>query len=114
MKLESGCIFFGDRKFIEKVCKDAVGKDIVCEAKHSNAEEGVACFYLNIKDIENHKKVIKYFIENNMIKKTKSGRYYNISFKLDEQTRAGQYGDDFVAEIRLDKFINLDTGEWII
>ena len=106
--------FFGDRKFIEKVCKEAVEKDIVCEAKHSNAENGVACFYLNIKDIENHKKVIKYFIENNMIKKTKSGRYYNISFKLDKQTRAGQYGDDFVAEIKLDKFINLDTGEWII
>lgn len=106
--------FFGDRKFIEKICKETVEKDIVCESKHSNVDSGVACFYLNIDDIDNHKKVIKYFIENNMIKKSKNGRFYNTSFKLDSQTISGQYGSDFVAELKLDKFINLNTGEWIL
>ena len=106
--------FFGDRKFIEKICKECVEKSIVSEAKHSNADTGVACFYTNIDDMESHKKILKYFIENNMIKKTKTGKFYNISFKLDSQTLEGKYGDDFVAEIKLDQFLNLDTGEWKI
>ena len=92
--------FFGDRKFIEKICKECVENEIVCEAKHSNSTDGVACFYLNIDDIEGHKKVIEFFIKNNMIKKTKSGRFYNISFKLDSQTLNGEYGNDFIPEIK--------------
>lgn len=106
--------FFGNREFIEEICKEAVEKKFVCEAKHSNANKGVACFYLNIKDIENHKKILKFFIENNMIRKTKTGRFYNISFKLDSQTLDGKYGEDFVSELKLDKLMNLNTGEWII
>ena len=37
--------FFGDREFAEKVCKQAVEDGVVAEAKHSNASEGVCCFY---------------------------------------------------------------------
>ena len=106
------CFFKNNREFVEKICKEAIEKDIVYESKHSNAEEGVSCFYLNKYDVENHKKVIQYFIANGLIPKTKNGRFYNISFKSDVQTNAGQYGEDFLAEIKLDKFINLDTGEW--
>ena len=104
----------GGREFVEKICSEAVLNDIVCESKHSNAEEGVCCFYLNIYDIERHKKIITYFMENNLIRKTKNGRYYNISFKLDNQTRAGEYGANFKAEVKLADFINLETGEWLV
>ena len=61
--------FFGDRSVIEIICKEWVEKDIVSEAKHSNADNGVAWFYTNIDDIESYKKILEYFIENNMIKK---------------------------------------------
>lgn len=69
---------------------------------------------MNCDDTEGHKKILSYFIKNNMIQRTKTGRLYNISFKLDAQTRAGEYGNNFIAQIKLDKFINLDTGEWIL
>ena len=36
-----------------------------------------------------------------------------ISFKLDQQTLADQYGEDFKAEIKLEQFIDLYTGDWI-
>ena len=49
-----------------------------------------------------------------MIRKTKTGKLYNISFKLDNQTRAMEYGDKFKGKITLSDFINLETGEWII
>ena len=105
--------FFGDREFAEKVCKQAVEDGVVAEAKHSNALEGVCCFYLNCDDMEAHKRTINYFIENGLIRRTKAGKLYNISFKLDSQTLDGQYGSDFQSEIKLANFVNLETGEWI-
>lgn len=56
---------------------------------------------------------INYFIENGLIRRTKAGKLYNISFKLDSQTLDGQYGSDFQSEIKLANFVNLETGEWI-
>lgn len=106
--------FFNDKKFASKICEEAVERNIVSESKHRNAEEGVACFYLNVDDIETHKKIISYFIEKNLIQRTKAGRFYNNSFKLDKQTFAGEYREQFHSEIKLDQFINLDTGEWIV
>lgn len=106
--------FFEDRQFVEKICTEAVNKGIVVEAKHSDAGNGVACFYLNFDDTAAHRKTIQYFINNNLIRRTKAGKLYNISFKLDDQTRAGEYGKDFQAEIKLEKFINLETGEWLL
>ena len=49
-----------------------------------------------------------------MIQRTKKGKLYNISFKLDNQTRAGEYGKAFKSSIKLSNFINLDTEECIL
>lgn len=106
--------FFGDKQFAARICREAVEKGVVAVAKHSNENTGVACFYLNCDDRAAHKKVITFFIKNNLIQKTKTGRLYNISFKLDNQTLAGEYGENFHSEIKLEKFINLDTGQWIV
>lgn len=115
----------GNIEYIKKLCSDAVMKKIVEEAKHTNpssfglnphgtSNSGVCCFYLNNDDIEGHKKILSYFIENNMIKKTKAGKFHNISFKLDNQTRAMEYGEDFHPDISLSTFIDLNTGEWLL
>lgn len=105
--------FFGDREYAERICKQAVEDGVVAESKHSNASEGVCCFYLNCDDMEAHKRTINYFIENGLIRKTKAGKLYNISFKFDRQTLDGQYGSDFHSEIKLANFVNLETGEWL-
>ncbi|MBR3142626.1 MAG: hypothetical protein IKF09_05655 [Clostridiales bacterium] len=104
--------FFGDKKFAAKICKEAVENGIVAESKHSDASEGVCCFYLNGDDIEAHKQTIKYFLDNDLIRKTKTGKLYNISFKFDDQTKAGEYGELFQSDIKLDCFIDLNTGKW--
>lgn len=106
--------FFDDKEFVEKICKEAVKKGIVAESKHSDATEGVSCFYLNCDDMEAHKRNIQFFLDNNLIRKTKKGKLYNISFKLDDQTRAGEYGDEFQSEIKLEMFLQLETGAWKI
>lgn len=113
-KIGKWMYFFRDVEFASHICKEAVDRMVVHETKHTDNQEGVACFYLNCDDIDGHKKIITFFLENNLIRRTKTGRLYNISFKLDEQTRYGEYGSDFKGEIKLDDFINLDTGDWII
>lgn len=72
----------------------------------------ICCFYSNGDDVEAHKRTIQFFLENNLIRKTKAGKLYNISFKFDDQTRAGEYGELFQSEIKLDRFLDLTTGEW--
>lgn len=105
--------FFDSKEFVAEICQKAVNEDIVVESKHSDDNTGVACFYLNGDDLARHKKVIEFFLENKLIRRTKTGRLYNIAFKFNDQTRAGEYGADFKAEIKLEQFIDLTTGEWI-
>ena len=110
--------FFKNQSAALNLCQKAIDEGICCECKCSDleftkVEKGVLCFYLNGDDIENHKRVLRFMIDNNLIERTQTGRYYNISFKFDSQTSAGEYGDDFKGKIKLDNFLNLQTGEWI-
>ena len=104
--------FFNDEPFVASVCQKAVERGVVQEAKHTNGKDGVACFYIDCDDTVAHKRVISFLLENNLVKKTKTGKLYNISFKLDNQTRAGEYGLDFESEIKLSNFVDLYTGEF--
>lgn len=102
------------RRFTEDRCRETVEQKIVWESKLSNNDEGVACFYVNIDDLKRHKQILQYFIDHDMIRRTKAGKLYNISFKFDNQTIAGKYGNDFWAELKLADLMNLATGEWLI
>ena len=104
--------FFSDNAFAANICKTAVETRVVAESKHTDGPEGVCCFYLNGDDMAAHKRTIQFFLDNGLIQRTKTGRLYNISFKYDDQTRAGEYGEDFHGKITLDQFLNLNTGEW--
>lgn len=110
--------FFDNQEMAQQICEKAIETGTCYECKCSDLEAqatdtGVICFYLNGDDIENHRRVIQFMIDNDLIRKTKTGRYYNNSFKFDDQTRAGEYGADFEGKIKLSDFINLITGEWI-
>ena len=107
--------------FAESICLAAVNMDVVCESKHTSSQvlsaigTGVCCFYLNGDDFDGHRKLIRYFLDNGLIRRSKkTGKLYNISFKFDNQTRAHLYGKDYKSEIKLDRFIDLYTGDWLI
>lgn len=105
--------FFNNEDFAAEMCRQAVESGIVAEAKHSNNSEGVCCFYLNCDDIAAHRRTLQFFMENELIRKTKKGKLFNISFKLDTQTRNHEYGAEYESNIKLANFVNLETGEWI-
>lgn len=109
--------YFGDIAFAESICRKAVLEDVVAECKHTAAEvfdgSGVGCFYLNAGDIVAHHRVLAFMLANGLIRKRKNGNLYNIGFKLDRQTRAGEYGSELKAEIKLEDFVNLVTGDFL-
>ncbi|MBQ1254604.1 MAG: hypothetical protein IIX91_02335, partial [Clostridia bacterium] len=74
---------------------------------------GVCCFYCNGDDVEAHKCIISFLLKMGMIRKTKTGKLYNISFKYDSQTQSNKYGAEFDSNIKLNSFLNLETGEWL-
>ncbi|ELY7523573.1 hypothetical protein SOJ89_003970, partial [Cronobacter sakazakii] len=85
-KVGKWIIFFNDINWAKATCTQAITNNIIHTCKHSDNDNGIICFYLNFDDIASHKKLINWLINKNMIQKTKDGKYYNISFKLDEQT----------------------------
>ena len=107
-----------DVAFARNLCCKAIENHVVTTCKHTDIQEtgfdtGVICFYIHFDDVEAHKKVLGFFLENNLIQRTKAGMLKNISFKLDEQTLAREYGDKFKAKICLSDFVDLSTGKWI-
>lgn len=111
--------FFEDQEFAQDICQKAIDAGVCYECKCTDMEmradsTGVICFYLNGDDLENHKRVIRFMLANNLVRKTKSGKYYNISFKFDNQTRAGEYGADFEGKIKLEEIVDLKTGEFVV
>ena len=112
-KIGKWMYFFNNKDFISKICKKAIEENIVDTCKHTNDNDGVACFYIEYDNLNAHRKVINFFLENNLKKKKKNGRYYDISFKTDEQTLNGEYGNDFKAKMKLHQFIDLKNGKWI-
>lgn len=107
---------------MDDIVGTAVLDGIVCEAKYANPEtqiaagknSGVYCFYLNGNDREGHKRVLSFMLKNGLIRTTKTGKLYNISFKYDTQTYAGKYkGSGFSGAIKLADFVDLETGEFV-
>ena len=56
--------------------------------------------------------MIRSFLENGLIQKTKNGRLHNISFKHDAQTHTGEYGNKYKPDLRLDQFVDLVTRQF--
>ena len=60
-------------------------------------------------------------LDNGLVRKTKSGELYNISFEYDSETYSGKYkgngfsdkGNGFSGKIKLADFVDLETGEFI-
>ena len=110
--------FFTNQVEAMKLCKLAIDSKVcyLCKCAdlaEQGTKEGPICFYANVDDITNHKYILAFMIKLGLIKKTKTGRLYDISFKLDSQTRAGEYGADFEGKIKLSQFVDLYTLKWI-
>ena len=101
--------------FVRKICEQAILEGVVAEIKHSNEEamkikgSGLCCFYCNGDDEDTHKKVIAFFIQNNMLLRDDYGNLRNMAFKYDSTAKRGKKGS---VPVQLGDFVNLKTGEF--
>lgn len=63
--------------------------------------------------MEAHRGLLAWMIGHGLVGRTKAGRLFDIGFKYDEQTFAGEYGENFAARIRLSDFVDLETGQFV-
>ena len=110
--------FFDDQSIAEKLCKQAIDENIVDICKHtdltaSGTPEGVICFYADGSNKGEVSRIVRWMVTNNLVRRTKAGKLYNISFKFDDQTRAGEYGAGYEGQIKLADIMDLTTGEFL-
>ena len=110
--------YFTNLSFALLICQKALDQKVCYECKCSDLmstqkEQGVICFYANGDDVDNHKRIIQFMLDNDLIEETNSGKLRNISFKFDHQTRAGEYGANYKGKIKLNQFLDLESGEWL-
>lgn len=106
--------FFNDLSQATYFCSFAVATNIVTQSKCSfpSSSDGVCCLYCGLLDVDRHIKALQFMISNHLIRKTKTGKLYNISFKLDSDTRKKQYGKAFCPALKLEYFVDLETGKF--
>lgn len=101
---------FHDRTTAARICGDIVERHIAVEAKHSNGDTGICCFYIDGRDLDAHKRVIGYMMAHGLINKTPDGSITNTQFKFDEQARIEQDKQGVNTVIRISDFVDLKTG----
>lgn len=102
---------------LKRIAYHAINEGVVRALKYSNIGEdfptGVLCLYSDLNDNEEHRRIISFMLSHNLIKKTKDGKFNNISFKLDRQTKMGIYNKNYNPILTLDEFIDLSTGDFL-
>lgn len=92
-----------------RICAFAVAKNEIAEAKHPLFPKAGGVFpiflYCNGDDREGHAAILHFLFAMGLLPKNRDGTFKNISFQYDRQTNAGQYGDNFQAEICLYDFL---------
>lgn len=95
----------------KKKCQDTVELELAGASKHSNSDDGVAIFSLNIDDIEGHIKLIEYMIENDMIEYEHDNVYRDISFVVSLSSTTPMLQHSIPQMLKLSSFVNLETHE---
>ena len=65
--------FFDDQDFAMAICEKAIKEHVCYECKCTDmattgSPTGVICFYLNGDDVENHRRVIQFMLENQLVR----------------------------------------------
>ena len=94
------------------ICVKAIYHDVVSAASHTERYDSV---HLNVSvlldcknNVESHKRVLLFLIENDLIPKTKNGLLHNVHFK-----RYNQSKQNYTPKIALSDFVDLKTGIFI-
>lgn len=99
---------------VKRLCRQAVVGGYVRSCKHTSdvileiSGHGIVCFYLESDDIVSHQKILSFMMKNHLVPKC-DGKYCDIRFKFDRETRTGEPVHKAVS---LSDFVDLETGKF--
>ena len=96
--------FSKDSELGSSLARSAVRKNIVAEAKYMRSGAGPVSFYLNADDRENHRTLISWFLEKDLLPKDREGNLREQRFIPDSGAVIGR-------DIVLSDFVDLATGK---
>lgn len=106
---------------LQQIILKAIEEGVTPLVKHTNLEAiefnpqskdgSWAIIWYSSDDLQALKRLAKFLVDHNLVRKTKAGRLYNMGFKYDEQTANGEYGENFKPTIAFKDLLNLETGE---
>ena len=97
---------------VKKLCEEAVLNGVAVEVKFTNEDamflkgKGKCCFYCNGDDMDAHKKILAFFIDNNMVMKDNFGNIRNMAFCYDSTAQKRPKGS---VPVQMGDFFNLKT-----
>lgn len=105
--------FYKDRNFATEMINLALQQRVCNYAKHTKGASGICCFYVSGTSEHEHRKVIKFMLEHNLIRLTSDLIYFDPSFKFNGQSWSKEFGPNFDGLLKLSDFIDLSTGKAI-
>ncbi len=112
------CYYFTNQQYADLLCRAAVDSDVATMCKCENKSKGSVYFYVHTHNMAEQKRFLEFFIGNNLVQKTKKGNLFNVSFKSDKNPFTSGHGftkeGSITVVAKLDSFIDLSTGEWLL
>lgn len=106
-------VSFSDRDEASALCKEAVERGIVAEARYRNAAKGTIALYVNRNDEAGHRGVLAFFKEHGLLRRTKNGNYADLPFKLIHPSNLNEFGNEAAPSLLLSHFMDVETGEFL-
>lgn len=97
----SWMFYYVDQETAQNLCEYAIEAAVVKKCRYKENAEGACRFYVAADDKKGHHKVLEYFIENDLIRHTASGKLFNIGFKSTDTEEV---------LFKLSDFVELETG----
>lgn len=92
------------KDFAEHISRKAIVEGVVSACQHSNADEGIICFYVNGEDLEEHRRLISWMLSHDLLHRDENGVLDNIEFTYDMQTTTKE------TDFTLESFVDLVSG----
>lgn len=103
---------FSNQKQAQTIIDLGIASNSITYAKHTLGNGGALCLYAAGTCVEEQKKIIKFMLENKLIKLTDDLNYCDMAFKFNGQSWTKEFGNNFDGLIRLSDFIDLKTGQF--
>lgn len=105
---------FAEFEKVEPLCKKIICDQAILYCRRTNnVSRGTIEFYISSEKQKSHKRLLRFMIDNGLVKRNDKGELYNIKFHENNPSQEELMGIKVEPKFRLGDFFDLITGELI-